>query len=432
MDVIAGAQRPSAGRSTNRLTDRTIRAFVASARRGEAKTKKLADGGGLFITLTRAGSPVWRMKYRHGGKEKLYSIGVYPVIGLEAARQARDEAKGQLREGRDPTQARGLSRVAQVTSSGNTFEAVARNWLEKRKAGWSEIHYRQSERALERDVFPLLGKLPVSEITSNMVARVVERIANRGAIETAGKILWNVSRIFALAKSQGLCGENPASGVREVLPATRPHSQRPALLNFESLGELLRRFEAAPISPQVRIAHRLVAFTAARIANAIGAEWGEFDLESDQPSWTIPRTKMKAKARPYDHRVLLGPTIAADLRAWRAVSGGRGYVFQSPTGRKHITHESIEKVLRVTLSYEGRHSVHGWRASFSTLARDYGFGKDVVELALDHVTDSATVRAYDRGERLAERKKLAAWWDAELTRAQHGEKVIALRPAGAA
>jgi integrase len=265
-----------------------------------------------------------------------------------------------------------------------------------------------------------------------MVAAVIERIAARGAVETAGKVLWNVSRIFALAKSTGLCTENPAVGVKEVLPASKPHSQRPALLNFESLGELLRRFEMAPVSPQVRLAHRLIAFSASRIANAIGAEWDEFDLVSDQPTWTVPRPKMKAKERPYDHRVLLGPTIAAELRTWRAITGGRGFVFQSPTGRKHITHESIEKALRVTLQYEGRHSVHGWRASFSTLARDHGFSKDVVELALDHVTDSATVRAYDRGERLKERKQLCEWWDAELSRAQHGEKVIPLRAVSAA
>jgi integrase len=418
------------GRSTNRLTDRSVRAFVASARQGEAKTKKLSDGGALFLTLTAAGTPVWRMKYRHGGKEKLFSIGVYPVVPLEAARSARDAARAQLREGRDPTQSRELTRVGEVASSANTFEDVARKWLDKRRAGWSPIHFRQSERALERDVFPAIGKLPVRDITSPMVARVVERVANRGAVETAGKVLWNVSRIFALAKSEGLCSENPAAGVREVLPDTRPHSQRPALLNFESLGELLRAFEAAPVSPQVRIAHKLVAFTAARIGNAIAAEWKEFDLDSDVPSWMLPRAKMKAKDRKHDHRVILGSTIAADLRTWRGVTGGRGYVFQSPAGRKHITHESIEKALRVTLGYEGRHSVHGWRASFSTLARDHGFSKDVVELALDHVTDSATVRAYDRGERLTERKKLAAWWDAELSSAQYGAKVIPIRAAG--
>lgn len=398
---------------------------------GRAPTKKLSDGEGMFLTITPAGTPVWRLKYRIGGKERIYAIGIYPQVSLRDARTARDLTKARLREGRDPTQARQVGRVAQIVASGNTFEFVARAWLEKRKAGWSEIHYRQSQRALERDVFPTLGALPVGEIKSSMVARAIERIANRGAVATAGKVLWNVSRVFALAKSDGLCSENPATGVREVLPATKPHSQRPALLEFELLGELLRRFEAAPISPPVRIAHRLVAFSASRIGNAIAAEWSEFVLDTDVPLWVVPRAKMKAKGKKHDHRILLGPTIAADLRSWRSVTHARGYVFPSPTGRKHITHESIEKALRVTLGYEGRHSVHGWRASFSTLARDHGFSKDVVELALDHVTDSATVRAYDRGERLVERKKLAAWWDAELETAQRGAPANLLVGVGA-
>jgi integrase len=416
----------SSVRSINRLTDRRVRAFIAAARQGSAETKKLSDGGGLFLTLTPAGTAVWRIKYRYSGKEKLFAAGTYPSISLDAAREQRETVKAQLRQGRDPTQARHLQRATAVAASANTFEGVANVWLEKRRAGWSDIHFRQSKRALERDVFPMLGKLPIGSITSPMVAAVIERIANRGAIETAGKVLWNVNRIFGLAKASGLCAENPALGVREVLPASNPHSQRPALLNFESLGEVLRIFERAPVSPPVRLAHRLIAFTAVRIGNAIAAEWPEFDLESDQPSWTIPRKKMKSKDRTHDHRVLLGPTIASDLRTWRNITGGRGYVFASPTGRKHITHESIEKALRVTCGFEDRHSVHGWRASFSTLARDHGFSKDAVELALDHVVDSATVRAYDRGERLAEREKLTAWWDTELLKAQHGSKVIAL------
>lgn len=408
-------------RSTNRLSERAIRAFLAKVYAGTAEKSKLSDGGGLFLTVTPAGSPVWRMKYRHDGKEKLYSIGMYPSVGLEAARAARESAKARLREGIDPTLDRRITRRATTVASGNTFAAVANAWLDKQADEWSDIHMRQSRRALERDVFPAIGMLPVNSITSPKIADVVEKIAERGAVETAGKVLWNIGRIFDLAKSRGLCSENPAAGVREILPKKKRHSQRPALLSFEALGEVLRRFEAAPISPPVRIAHRLIAFTASRIGNAIAADWKEFDLDAASPSWTVPRAKMKAKGRRHDHRILLGPTITADLRTWRAVTDGRGFVFPSPTGRAHITHEALEKVLRVTLGYAGRHSVHGWRASFSTLARDEGFSRDVVELTLDHVTDTATVRAYDRGERLVERKKLAAWWDHQLSTAQRSE-----------
>lgn len=421
---------PVKGRSTNRLSDRTVRAFVGNARAGKAATKKLSDGGGLYLTLTPAGSPVWRVKFRHGGKERVYAAGVYPTIGLEAARKEREVVKAHLREGREPTKARQLSRATTAVASDSTFGGAAESWLAERHKEWSPLHYQKSKRALERDVLPLLGKLPVADVTPAMVARAIETIMKRGASETASKTLWHCVCIFRLAQARGLVRENPALPVREVLPRRKLRGQRPALLDIKLLGDLLRRMETAPLTPAVRVAHRLVAFTAGRVGNVVEADWREFEVDSDMPSWTVPRKKMKTRERKHDHKVLLGPTIAAELRIWRGESNGHGHLFLSPNTGKPITREALEKSLRVTLGMEGKHSVHGWRASFSTLARDHGFSRDVVELTLDHIHDTETARAYDRGERLAERLKLMRWWDSELSKAQHGVDVIPLLSVG--
>ena len=85
-------------RALNKLTDRGIKAWLATARRGQ----KHADGGGMYLTVTPAGTAVWRIKYRLNGKERLYAIGTYPQIMLDAARAQRDLVKTHLREGRDP------------------------------------------------------------------------------------------------------------------------------------------------------------------------------------------------------------------------------------------------------------------------------------------------------------------------------------------
>jgi integrase len=177
----------------------------------------------------------------------------------------------------------------------------------------------------------------------------------------------------------------------------------------------------------VRLAHRLLAFSGVRVSNVIGAEWPEFDLDGETPTWTIPRAKMKARDRHHDHKVILGPTIAAELRKWRQTIGGKGYAFKSPIGNKHITPESLEKAYRDTLSLKDKHTPHGWRAALSTLARENGFERVVVELALDHVHDNEVVRAYDRGQRLEQRVKLMQWWDAQLSMAQRGADVVPLR-----
>lgn len=410
-----------------RLTDKACKAFVAQKTHG----KKLSDGGGLYLFITPAGGALWRIKYRIDGKEKTYSIGSYPAVSLAAARVDLAEVKAQLRENKDPVTQRRINRAESSAASDHTFEAIAAEWLKMKQREWSAGHYTKSVRAFERDIYPAIGKLPIASITPAIVAKAIEDIHKRDVLETATRILQHLNGVFRYAQAKGLCRDNPALPAREILPRKKDTGRMPALLEFSALGDILRRADMARISPSVRMAHRLCAFTAARIGNIINAEWKEFDLESDQPIWNIPRTKMKVKSRLIDHRIPLCPKIVSELRQWQAVFGSKGYVFPSPTGNKHIGRESIEKMYRVTLGLEGKHSPHGWRSSFSTLARDNGIARDVVELALDHAHDNEVARAYDRGERFDDRTKLFNWWGEQLSIAQRGAAIIPLKTVAA-
>jgi integrase len=414
-------------KGTNRQNDRRIDAFLSSHKKNAAAKRKLFDGGGMYLTVTRAGTAVWRLKYRVGGKERLCSLGTYPATGLAAARAGRDEMRQVLRAGGDPVTDRRLRRADATDAAGCTFATVMKDWLKLRRGDWCALHYNRASRALERDVVPALGSLPISEITPAMIAPVIEAIAARGAGATATKVLQHCSRIFMFAAAHGLRRDNPAEPVRELLPKKRAVGRRSALLEWDELGDLLRRADAANLSPSVKMAHRLCAFTATRIGNVVTAEWSEFDLEAEIPTWTIPRSKMKVQDRDRPHVIVLGPTIAAELREWRRQMVGKRYVFPSPTGGAHITPESIEKAYRVTLGLANRHSPHGWRAAFATLARDNKFSREVVELTLDHIHDNAVARAYDRGERLDDRIRLMRWWGTQLDRAQSSIKPRAER-----
>ena len=406
-----------------RLTDKACKAFVSQ----EARGKKLPDGGGLHLFITPAGGATWRIKYRIDGKEKVYSIGSYPAISLAAARVELGEVKALLRENKDPVTQRRINRAETSAASDDTFEAVAGIWLAMKQKEWSAGHYTKSSRAFERDIYPAIGKLPIASITPAIVAKAIEDIHKHDVLETATRILQHLNGVFRYAQAKGLCRDNPALPAREILPRKKDAGRMPALLDWPSLGDILRRADMSRISPSVRMAHRLCAFTAMRIGNIVEAEWKEFHLDDAQPTWVIPRAKMKVTSRPIDHRIPLSPEIAAELRQWKNVFGDKGYVFPSPQGGKHIGRESIEKVYRVTLGLDGKHSPHGWRSSFSTLARDNGFTRDVVELALDHAHDNEVARAYDRGERFDERVKLFQWWGAQLAAAQRGATVIPLK-----
>lgn len=408
------------GIGLSKLSDKAVKAFVTAAEPG----KKLADGGGLHLFITPAGSATWRIKYRLNGKEKLFSIGPYPQVSLAVARVELGEVKALLLEGKDPVSNRQVNRAANAASSDNTFQIVAAEWFAMKKKEWSDVHYVKSVRAFERDLYPTLGKLPISSLTPSIVATAVLAINKRDVLETAKRILQHLNGVFRYAQAKGHVIDNPALAAGEVLPRKKDSGRMPALLDLVSLGDLLRRAELAQLSHSVRMAHRLCAFTAARIGNIIEAEWKEFDLDGDQPVWTIPRDKMKFKDRQTDHRIPLCSDIVGELRSWRDKIGSRGFLFPSPAGGKHITPESIEKVYRVTLKLANKHTPHGWRSAFTTLARDKGFERDVVELALDHAHDNEVVRAYDRGERFGQRIALYKWWGEQLSAAQRGGKVV--------
>ncbi|HYO52159.1 tyrosine-type recombinase/integrase [Archangium sp.] len=389
----------------------------------EGKSWKLSDGGGLFLTVTNAGTPVWRVKYAFGGKTgRYFAAGTYPEVSLQAARALREQVKQWLCDGRDPVQARRVNRAAAVSSAGNTFESVAEAWLAKSKPGWSEAHFKTTSETLERYA-KALRSFPVAEITDPMVGRLIEHVViQRESIDTAKKLRQTLTSIFRYARARGFCTHNPAESARELIPRKRQMGRRPAFLEFAALGDILNRASAANLSRAVHMAHRLCAFTAARVGNVISAEWAEFaELDAEVPTWVIPRGKMKAQDRHHDHRVILGPAIAEELRAWRRVNGSGRYLFPSLTdATEHIVSEALSKLYRVTLGLKDKHSPHGWRAAFSTLARENGFDSEAVEMALDHVHANDVVRAYDRGARLPERVRLAHWWCEQLVRAERG------------
>jgi integrase len=427
--IIGGIQAKSnwiknmVGGTSGKLTDKGIKSFIARKVIGS----KLADGQGLYLLITRAKTASWRIKYRIEGKEKSYTIGTYPQSSLAQARLELKEVKASLNKGRDPVVARRITIAQAAAHSESTFRAVAEEWFAMKEKEWSLTHHTKSKRAFERDIYKALGELPIESITPSVIAKAIETINKRDVLETATRILQHLNGVFRYAQAKGLCEINSAAPVKEILPRKKTNGRMPALLDWNSLGALLRAAEAARLSPSVRAAHRLLAFSATRISNVVQAEWKEFDLDADIPIWVIPRAKMKDHTRIGDHRIPLGPQITAELKQWGKLFGRKGYVFPSPTGNQFISRESLEKAYRVTLNMSGKHAPHGWRSAFSTLARDNGFEQDVVELALDHAHGNEVVRAYDRGERFTQRVGLYKWWGEKLTHAQNGAEVIELQ-----
>jgi Arm DNA-binding domain len=184
----------------------------------------LFDGRGLYLEIARSGGKWWRLKYRIGGKEKRLSLGVYTAagsntveVGLEAARKAAENARQLVRDGVDPSQDRKAEKLRAAHETGNTFEVVAREWLEKQSGVWASAHAERIVRLFERDIFPHIGGRPISEIEAPELLMVLRRIEGRDVAFTAHRARQYSGMVFRYGIATGRCQRDPASDLRGAL-----------------------------------------------------------------------------------------------------------------------------------------------------------------------------------------------------------------------
>ena len=176
------------------LSDAALRA----AKPGE-KQYKLHDGGGLFVIVRPSGGKLWRLKYRHLGKEQQLSIGAYPDVGLKEARERREAARKVIAAGINPAFEKRRAAIAAQVGAANTFKAVADELIEKReREGLKDITTTKARwllSLLERD----LGDRPIAEIEPYELLNVLKKVERSGRLETARRLLAFCGRVFRYA-----------------------------------------------------------------------------------------------------------------------------------------------------------------------------------------------------------------------------------------
>lgn len=377
-----------------------LTALGIKALKPKSATYRIADGGGLCLEVSPSGGKLWRWRYRYNGKAQMLALGKWPDVGLEEARKRRDEAKATLTAGKHPSREKKAAKLRQAAEGEkNTFERVARNWLRLKSKNLNAKYATQTLARMEQHVFPMIGALPIAEITIPDVVRVVEKIGERGTIETAHRMKQCIGQVFRYAAQRGLCQFNPAADMRDVLPST-PEKHHPCIPPAE-MPALLQAMAAYKGDDMTRRALHLLALTFVRTGELIGAKWLEIDF--GRAEWHIPASRMKMR-RP--HIVPLSKQALALLREQQAVSGEKPFVFYNQASKsKHISNGAFLMALR-RMGYQGRMTGHGFRALASTILNERGYQPDVIERQLAHEDADKIRSAYNRAEYLLERKKL--------------------------
>ena len=398
------------------LTDTAIRSA-----KPQEKPYKLADGQGLYLLVQPSGSRLWRLKYRIDGREKLLSVGIYPAVSLKIARERRDDARRMMAAGVDPSAKRKAERAARA----DTFEAIAREWLTLKSKSLTERTYEKRLSRLEAFVFPYLGKRPVSTITAPDLLTVLKRVEARGKNETAHRVRSESSAVFRYAIATGRAERDPAADLRGALApvVVRNHA---AITEPTKIGELLRAIHGYTGQPVTEYALKLLPLTFVRPGELRGAEWSEFDL--DGAEWRIPAARMKMREQ---HIVPLSSQAVTLLRELHPLTGSGRYLFPSlrTTGRP-ISNNTLNAALR-RLGYTGDDMVsHGFRSMASTCLNERGWNPDLIELQLAHAERDEVRGAYNRAQRLVDRRKMMQAWADYLDGLRAGANVVPLKRAG--
>jgi integrase len=406
--------------------------FPAVALQKEMKPGMYADGGGLYLQVTKSGAKSWIFRFMLHGKAREMGLGPLHTVTLAEARtKARDCHKQRL-EGIDPIEVRRERRTKErlAAATAMTFKECADAYIKAHRAGWKNTkHAKQWSSTLAAYVYPIFGDLPVQAVDTRLVMRALEPIWNEKP-ETASRVRGRTEAVLDWATARGYRqGENPArwrGHLDHLFPARSKVAKGrhfPALpyAELSSFMEVLRKRGSTAAR-----ALELTILCAVRTGDVIGSDrddkppmrWSHVNLEDRV--WTIPSTKTET-----EHRVPLSDA-ATKLLEESQKSGTGGIVFPGTRAGKPLSNMAMTKVIRDMNEdrtaqglprfkdprQNGRDvTVHGFRSSFRDWAAEStGFPAEVVEMALAHTIGDKVEAAYRRGDLFRKRRQLMDAW----------------------
>jgi integrase len=380
------------------LTEAAVKAAKPST-----SARKLYDEKGLFLFVPPTGARLWRFRYRLHGKEKLLALGAYPDVSLKRAREKRDVARRLIADGIDPS----AKKQAEKQAGAETFQAIATEWLNLQKKAFKPKTFAKAEWTFNDLLFPHIGSRPIRSLTAPELLSVFRRLEARGKHETAHRSKQRASQVFRFAIATGRAERDPTADLRGAL-APIVVTNHAAITDPKKVGELLRAIDAYSGQPATEAALKLAPILFVRPGELRAARWEEFDLDGTSPEWRIPAERMKMREL---HVVPLSRQAVAILRELHPLTGPDGHVFPSLTdSNRPMSENALTAALR-RMGYSGQEMTwHGFRTIASTLLNEQGWHPDLIELQLAHRERNAVRDAYNRAQRLPERRKMMQAW----------------------
>lgn len=387
-----------------------------------------AVGGvaGLVIQVKESGAKSWLLRTVAGGQRRAIGLGAFPDVSLAQARNDAGEMKRKIRDGIDPVEDRRAARQALVDANASkiTFDKAARKYLAaKRHEFKNPKHVKQWESTLATYASPVVGKMPVSEITLSHVLQILEPIWYEKT-ETAARLRGRIENVLAWATTSGYrSGDNPArwkGHLDTVLPKPSKVAkvQHHRALPVDDVGAFMVKLRKR--EGMAARALEFVILTAARSGEVRGATYDEVNFE--ERVWTIPAERMKSGQ---EHRVPLSDDAVRLLESLPRFDQSP-YLFPAPRGGK-LSDMSVSAVMK-RMKVDA--TPHGFRSTFRDWCSERtGYPHEVIEMSLAHVIPDKVERAYRRGDLFKKRARLMKDWAAfcNTVKSENQDNVEALR-----
>ncbi|ELO76538.1 TPA: tyrosine-type recombinase/integrase [Salmonella enterica subsp. enterica serovar Enteritidis] len=392
-----------------------------------AKSYKLTDAQGLYLTVSTSGAKLWYFRYCFGGKENRLAFGAYPLVTLAEAREKRDAARKLLASGICPSQLRKTDNAA--VDESRTFKFIATAWHASCLKLWSEGHAEKILTCLKRYVFPDIGAMDIAKIETRHLAQLVKAIDDKGVHDVAGRVKQHLTKIMRYAVQQGVIKYNPAYDLDGVVTPTA--TQHHPALPLKRLPELLEKIDGYKGRLLTRLALELNLHVFLRSSELRLARWDEFNLKAR--IWTVPAKREAVKGVRFsergakmkdEHLVPLSAQAVALLEQIKEITGGSVFVFAGAHSMdKPMSENTINKALRV-IGYDTKTGVcgHGFRTMACSALNESGlWSKDAIERQMSHQERNGVRAAYvHKAEHLEARMEMMQWWSDYLDVSREG------------
>jgi integrase len=373
------------------------------------KPYKSSDGRGLYLLVEPNGGRGWRFRYRFEGREKMLSLGTYPDVPLRLARERSEDLRRLVASGVDPS----AGRKAEKKASTHTLIGIAEEFFKQQAKRLDPGTVQRDRDRLEDFVIPFLGKRPISRITAPELLTCLQRIEARGRLETARRTRSIFGRVARYAIATGRAERDVSADLRGAI-ANPVETHYASITDPAKVGALLRAIDGFQGQISTTAALKLAPLVFVRPGELRAARWFEFDLEGREPTWRIPAARMKMGT---EHVVPLARQAVAILKDLRAQSGNRELLFPSlRAASRPISNNTLNAALRRLGYTTDEQTPHGFRSTASTLLNEQGYHPDLIELQLAHQERNAVRAAYNKAQRLTERRQMMQAWADYLER----------------